>query len=135
MLYDLRADPYKGKEFIDNLLLDIISAEIPGQDREVAVAAAGARLRPFTNFCILAACAAKHSPEFAERGGILHSWDAIDVLELMALATKDGKEELTALLSSWLTNDECDIFYVGERRIEEISEDIEKEWLHWKHSR
>lgn len=128
LLYDLKTDLDKSKEFLEGILLNVSSSEFPGQDSS-SNSSAEARLTPLTMFCIAAACAAEHNPEFAERGGILHSWDAVDMLELMELASKDSQEEVTALLSSWLTNDECDIFYIGERRIEEISREIEEEWL------
>jgi hypothetical protein len=134
LIYDLRHDHQKSKEFIESFLNDVISGEIPSGNRNSSPAA-GTPLNPITLVYILAASAAKHTPKFSGRGGILHSWDAIDPLELMELATKDSQEEVTALLSSWLTNDECDIFYIADSRIEDISNEIEKEWLRRQHPR
>lgn len=128
MLYDLRMDHRKSKDFIEHCLSKVTSAEIIGKDR-YNTPTSRINLRGTALYCIVADCAAKNSPENAERRGILHAYDILDMLELVELATKDSQEEMTTLLSSWLTNDECDIWYMGERRLGEISKEIKKEWL------
>jgi hypothetical protein len=113
--------------FIELFLRDVESAEGSGWERD-HTATDRICLRPSALFCILAGCAMNYSSENGKRQGILHAWDAVDILELMQLAAVDSQEEVTVLLSSWLINDECDIWYVGERRAREFQEEIETEW-------
>lgn len=130
MLYDLRHDYHESCQFIQHLLNGIMAGEIPSAEQSRTPGQAE-HLKPVGVVSILADSAAKHGSELAtnQRGGILHSWDAIDMLELMELATRDSHGEMTSLMSSWLTNDDLDICFMTERRLEEISNEIRTEWL------
>lgn len=127
MLYDLRHNYHESRDFVAQLSEAVAACEIPATDGYSTSTATP--LKPLAVIYILETIAVKHSPEFAKRGGILHSWDSINPLELMELATNDSHTEVTALLSSWLTNDECNIFYMTENRLSAISQEITNEWL------
>lgn len=127
MLYDLRTDHLKSVEFIQKFLSEVQRADISARNGDKPIKNS-VYLTPKALFCILADRAAKYSSEDGKRWGILHAWHAIDMLELMQLAATDSREEMAVLLSSWLINDECNIWYVGERRVAEIQKEIEMEW-------
>jgi hypothetical protein len=127
MLCDLRHDYCESRAFIERLSSEVTACEIPATEDDPT--AAGSPLKPLAIIYILETVMVKHSPESASRGGILHAWDSINPLELVELATEDSHIEVTVLLSSWLTNDECDLFYMTENRLDEISEEITTEWL------
>jgi hypothetical protein len=125
MLYDLQKDYDESRTFFEHLLSDVTLCEIPAVDRSAQTV----YLKSPTLIYILASVTAKHSSGNGERGGVLHTWNSINILELIELATKDSREEISSLLSSWLTNDELDIFYVTDRRLDEICKEIRTEWL------
>ena len=127
MLYDLRHDYSESREFIERLSSEVTACAIPAAEDDPT--AAGPPLKPLAIIYILETVIVKHSPESASRGGILHAWNSINPLELVELAAEDFHTEVTALLSSWLTNDECGLFYMTENRLDEISEEITTEWL------
>lgn len=127
MLYDLRHDYQESKEFIERLSEEVTACEIPKIEGDSTFHSTP--LKPLAIIYILETVAVRYSPKTTNRGGILHAWDSINPLELMELAMKDSHMDITALLSSWLTNDGYDIFYLTEHRLDEVYKEITTEWL------
>lgn len=107
-LWELRFDYPEATSFLDTLRRNVISGNIPG----AGPSPEAITVQPLTVVYILAECAVKfgRSPNMsldtdACGDGIRRTWNAIDIIELLELATEKTRSRLLGFLSGWLTED------------------------------
>jgi hypothetical protein len=125
-LFDLRTDNEERTRFLSEMLAAVTSGQIAAEDSEKDIEPT-VRMKALTVLYIIVDCTARY-----ECGdGAMRSWEAIQTLELVQLASERGRLRITGLLSSWLTRDL--VFgsspSIAEVELSVILDEMRLEWL------